>query len=238
MIADLVAQLRRPSPTGPTPRPFQVQRDDLAVFAVVLFALFLGLGIRSQALNASRSFALGDELPTLRYPAGWITAEPEGLRFQATNPASASTFDAQVALAVRDLRADETLDLARAAWGLRRSEELTNYRELTAEPVTVLDGQPGLLTTYAYVADPTRPQGASGLPVVVQAQDLLFFDDGRLVAVTLAADAGEWAVERTHFAIVLDSLNVQPIETDVLATPTLTPEETTPAATPVEGSEE
>jgi hypothetical protein len=237
MIADLMAQLRRPSPTSPAPQPFQVQRDDLAVFAVVIFALLLGLGIRSQALNASRSFALGNTLPTLRYPAGWITAEPEGLRFQAINPASPSTFDAQLAIAVRDLRADETLDLARAAWGLRRSEEMTNYRELTAEPVTV-DGQPGLLTTYAYVADPARSRGAVGLPVVVQGQDLLFFDDGKLVAVTVAADATEWAAEQDHFALVFDSLQVQPIETDVLATPTLAIEEATPAATPEEGSEE
>jgi hypothetical protein len=241
MMADLLAQLRRPSVTSPPPRPGQTTRNDLAVLAVVAFTLVLGLGIRYQALNASKRFPLAAGLPTLRYPANWITGQPGTLHFQAINPASVSTFDAQVHVLLRDRRADETLDLARAAWGIRRSDELNQYRELTAEPVTVLGGQAALLTTYAYVADPTRASGATGLPVVVQGQDLIFLHEGKWFVVTVAADATQWAAEQRHFNLIFASLALQPLVTAVLIPAPVTPAATpasTPTATAAKGSAE
>jgi hypothetical protein len=179
---------------------------------VVLFALFLGLGIRNQAIHASRAVNLGDDLPTLRYPAGWITGQPEFLHFQATNPASISSFNAQIDVYLRDLQADETLAMARANWALRRSRELLQYRELNSDPVTVLDGLLGLRTRFGYVADPTRESGATGLPVVVEGQDLLFLHDGKLVVITVAADVQDWEAEQEHFQIVFNSLDMGKVE--------------------------
>jgi hypothetical protein len=215
---NLIDLLRRPSLTNLPPTRFELRRNDLAVIVVVLLAFVFGLGIRNLALNASKSIALGDDLPTLRYPAGWITGQPEFLHFQAVNPASASTFDAQIDVFLRDLKTEETLDVARASWGLQRGQELLQYRELAADPVTVLNNQPALLTRYAYVADPARESGANGLPVIVEGQDLLFFHGAQLVVITLAADVNDWEAEQRHFQIVLDSLQLQtvaamPVET-------------------------
>jgi hypothetical protein len=225
MIDSLLATLRKPSITNRPPGAGEIHRNDIAVVLVVLFAFFLGWSLRNQAIHASRSFSLGDDLPTLRYPARWITSQPDPLHFQATNPTSVSSFNAQIEVYVRDLQADETLDMARANWGLQRSRELLQYRELSAEPVTVLDGQPGLRIRFGYVADPTRESGASGLPVVVEGQDLLFLHGGELVVVTMAADAHDWETEQEHFQIVLNSLNVNTVESE-------------PAIiTPVEGGE-
>jgi hypothetical protein len=191
------------------PTPFERRRNDLAAILVVLIAFACGFGIRNLALNASKTIVLGDDLPSLRYPAGWITGQPEFLRFQAVNPASASMFDAQIDVFVRDLKAEETLDMARASWGLQRGQELVQYRELAADPVTVLKNQPALLTRYAYVADPARESGGNGLPVVVEGQDLLFFHGDQLIVITLAAAVHDWQAEQRHFQIVFDSLEVQ-----------------------------
>jgi hypothetical protein len=234
VMAGFVARLRAPSRTSQPPAPGELWRNDLAVLVTVLFALFLGLGIRNGALTAQRSFALGAGLPTIAYPAGWHTDSTEALHFQAINPASASSFDARLAVSLQEGRSDQSLDLARAAWALRRSQELMFYRELAAEPVTVLDGQPALRTRFAFVADPTRAQGATGLPVVVEAEDLLFLAGDQLVVISVAADATQWREEARHFGLVYDSLKVR------AATDTGPPAPPTPIAAtpPVEGDPE
>lgn len=208
MINSLLARLRQPSPTPLPPAPLERWRNDLAVVALVVFMLFLGLGLRRQAINATDIIEMGEGLPTLHYPAGWHTANPEGLHFQATNPASPSTFDAQVHLLARALKPNETLDQVRAARALQRSRDLSHYREFSADPATVLGGEPALVTTYAYVADPTRESGGGGLPVVVRGQDILFLQGTKAVIVTLAADAAEWEQAAGHFQLVTASLKL------------------------------
>jgi hypothetical protein len=225
MIDSLLTTLRKPSITNRPPGAGEIRRNDIAVLLVVLFAFFLGWSLRTQVSNASRAISLGDDLPTVRYPAGWITGQPEFLHFQATNPTSISSFNAQIDVHVRDLQADESLDIARANWGLRRSRELLQYRELSVAPVTVLTGLPGLHIRFGYVADPTRESGATGLPVVVEGQDLLFLYGDKLVVITVSADAHDWEIEQEHFQIVFDSLNMNTAESE-------------PAIiTPVEGGE-
>lgn len=216
VLTDLTARLRSPSVTNEPPAPGELRRNDWAVAAVVAFALFLGLGIRQQSISAHRAFALGDGLPTIDYPAGWRTAQPEVGVFRAMDAASPSPFSTQIVVALRESMPDETLDRARAAWGLQRSQQLLLYRELVAEPLTVLDGAPAIRTRYAYVADPTREYGATGLPVVVEGEDLLFFAEGRLVAVSVAADASAWDAAARRFAVVWRSLNVQAQSADPL----------------------
>ena len=230
MMNNLVARLRAPSITNRPPGRAEVLRNDLAVLVALLIALLLGLGIREQARKAHRSYDLGDGLPKIWYPAGWLSGQPGFLHFQASNPASPSSYDARVDVILRDRKPEETLDLARANWGLQRSQDLLLYREFDSTPATVLDGQPALLTRYAYVADPTRDSGASGLPVVVEGEDLLFFADNKLVVATVSADANHWEVETRHFQLVFDSLKMQPVTVEadqLLSTPPAT--STTPA---------
>ncbi len=209
MIDRLLMRMRQPSVTNQPPSPAEIWRNDLAVLVVVVLALLLGFGLRNNVRSASAAITLEEGLPTLRYPAGWVTSLPAPRHFQATNPASASNFATLVALEVQEIKSQETLDLARAAWALQRSHALLQYRELTAEPVTVLDNQPALLTTYGYIADPTRENGGTGLPVVVQAQDLLFVQDKNLVVVTVAADAHDWTAESAHFQLIFASLQLK-----------------------------
>ncbi|MCC9076271.1 hypothetical protein FKZ61_009125 [Litorilinea aerophila] len=208
-MTQLIRLLAKPSVTNAPPEPEDIRRNDLILIVWVAFVLFLGFGIQLRALNASRPVSLGEDLPTLSVPASWIGQRAGDLAFRVKNPQSASSFDAEISAFVRPLKEGETLVAARTAWGLRRSQSLDRYRELWAESVTVLDGQPAVLVTYAYVADPTRAAGAVAPPVVVQAQDLLFVLDGHLVVVTVAADAVEWEAEAPHFRLVFDSLNLK-----------------------------
>ncbi len=212
-MAALLDALRTPSITNQPPSAGEQRRNDLLMIVVILFAIFLGWGIRNNSVKAVREFALGDQLPTLAYPAAWLEAQSEGVLFRAIDPASPSTYDARVELFVRDVKEGETLEQISASWPLRRTQEFERFRNLAVDVAQRTGDQPALLFTYAYIADPTRESGSLGLPVVVKGQDLLFIaNDGigdRLVAVTVAADATEWATHADAFAQIFASLGVQ-----------------------------
>lgn len=201
--------LSTPSITNQPPTEGELRRIDIAVIVTVIFALFLGFGIRNNARTASRSVGLGEGLPTINIPNNWISGTPEGTIFHARNPRSPSTFNTEVTITTRPLAAGEDAVAARTAIGLKRTQELLRYRELRAQPVTV-NGQAGILVTYAYVADPTREQGAIAPPVVVQAQDLIFPSGAnQALIVTVAADAAAWDEEAETIEMIWDSLGMR-----------------------------
>jgi hypothetical protein len=210
-----LATLTKPSVTNEPPTEGQLRRIDLAVIITILFALFLGFGIRNNAVGASRTIELGEGLPSIKIPANWITGQPEGMLLRARNPRSSSIFSAELNVMTRPLTAGQDAVAARTSLGLQRSQELLRYRELDADPVTV-NGQPGILVTYAYIADPTREQGAIAPPVVVQAQDLIFPSGNNAVIITIATDAATWDDEQASIEIIQDSLNMQIQNSDVV----------------------
>ena len=204
-----IQRLAEPSPTNEAPTRGELRRNDLLVAALVIFALFLAFGIRNQVLNASKTVRLGENLPRIAYPEAWRTQTGEGTLLHVIEPGSPSTFDTQMTVVGRPLRTDESLEDARADRGIKLATSLPGYRELEAERMIVLDDQPALVSTYAYIADPTRDAGATGLPVVVQAQDIMFLGGGQFLVVTLAADANDWGDEAREFAIITNSLRLR-----------------------------
>ena len=230
-MATWIERLTKPSPTNEPPTKSELRRNDLLVAAIVLFALFLAFGIRNQVLNASDSVRLGENLPRIAYPARWRVQNSDGALLHAVNAGSPSGFDTQLLVTGRALRSDETLEDARADRGIKLASSLNGYRELASEHMTVRGDQPALVTSYAYIADPTLDMGATGLPVVVEAQDIMFLQDGQFVVVTLAADANDWEDEQGEFAIVTNSLRLQPTAGSA-AESLLVVETATPAVTP------
>lgn len=218
-MAQWLERLTKPSPTMEAPSKADEVRTDIAMAVTILFCLFLGLGLRGQVLNAGNTASLDKPLPQIKYPATWRPNQSEDATFAAVNPGSPSTFNSRLTINARPAKEGETVELARAEAGLRNSGSLSYYRELSVDRMEVLDGVPALLTTYAYVADPTRDAGANGLPVVVEAQELLFIHEGRerasdplvttLMAVTLEADATDWEASQSDFAVVFNSLQLR-----------------------------
>jgi hypothetical protein len=198
----------KPSPTNAPPDRSEFRRNDLWVAGMVLFALFLGYGVRNQVYNASKFADLGDGAPRLAYPASWIARNSQQSTFAAVDPGSASTFDAEVTVNVRPQREGETLELARADRAIKQAAALPGYRELDSQAMSVYRNTPAVVTTYAYIADPTLDAGAIGLPVVVQAQDIVYAKDGRIVVTTVAADAMEWDSEQRDFQVIFNSMKL------------------------------
>lgn len=202
------------SVTNEPPSPADQRRNDWAMIGLILFALFLAWGVRNNNLNATQELTVDPALPALPVPAGWIQSAPgEEFLLRAVDPDSPSSFDARLEVSTRPLRQDETLDLISISRPLEQTQRLDRFRSLSSAVVELADGEPGLLLTFAYVADPTRDRGALGLPVVVKGQELLFVQaaDGeqRLVVVSMAADATEWPEQREAFTGILAALGAE-----------------------------
>jgi hypothetical protein len=200
--------ISKPSITNEAPTEAELSRIDIAMIVTLLFALFLGFGIRNNAVTASHTVDLGEGMPSIKVPDNWITGQPEGTLLQATNPRSPSIFNAELTVTTIALPPGQDAVGARTVVSLQRTQELDRYRELGAEAVTV-DGNPGILVTYAYIADPTIDQGATAPPVVVQAQDLIFPVGESAVVVTVATDAATWDEEQPAIQLIQDSLDME-----------------------------
>lgn len=207
------------SATAPPPSPAEIRRNDWVLFAVVLASMALGwliLRLYSQPQFAQPQPAASEaqvgalSLPPLRYPAGWLLeGENASAIFRAWDPSSPGTFTPSMEIVALAAEPGTTLDAARAGLSLQRSRELERYRELAAEPVTVLGGEPAILVTYAWLADPTQESGGNGLPVVVQAQDLVFARGEAWTRATVAADASDFDTNAPDFDRFFASLDLK-----------------------------
>ncbi len=203
-----LAALRRPSVTNQPPTDQELRRTDWAVVVFIAFCLFLGIGISSNAATASRSVSLGEGLPTIAVPTNWIMGTREGAILFVRNPRSGSTFNSEVSVATRPIGPTDNVVTVRTGLGAQHARDMLYYRELAADAVTV-NGQDGVIVNYAYVADPTREQGAIAPPVVVQARDLIFPSGSQMVIVTMSADTAVLDTQDQYFLIVTDSLRVR-----------------------------
>lgn len=198
------------SRTAPPPTAAAIRRNDWVLLASVILMMAAGwLVLRWYNRPVTTSAAPG--LGELRVPAGWLVAGPgsdDRVLFRATNPTAPGLFVPFMEVAAIEIGPDESLETARATLSLQRSRELDRYRELAAEPVTVLDDKPAVLVSYAWIADPTQDSGGNGLPVVVQAQDLILPMADGWARATVAEDAATFSADAPEFGRFLAGLGL------------------------------
>lgn len=210
-MANPLSAIWQPSITTEAPTVREIQRNDLVLFGFVLVLLLAGWLVQTRAQDQTRTQVLAANLPTILYPAEWVTTgTTDEALFAARNPASPSTLDSEIRVRALPVREGESLETLRVITSLRRNQELDRYRELEAQRVLVGGNEPGYLVTYAFVADPTRDSGFAGLPVVAEGRDLLFGSGNQWLAISTIADAADWESESAPFDALFDHLQVQP----------------------------
>ncbi len=215
-MPEILSFLHNASPTNPPPTAAEERRNLILVLLVALLALSGGLGLKWYTQNTMHTARLGGVIPDLEYPASWVSIPAEEVLWQAINPNSASTFKTRVQVSVRTIQADENLDTLSVSWLLQRNSTLEKFRNLATISNVQVAGSPAVLITYAYVADPALDLGLPGLPVVVQAHDLLWvggtLEQRQMVVVTVAADAERWDDEEPVLQRILTSIGMQQVE--------------------------
>lgn len=214
-MSEIMSLLQSPSPTNPPPSAVEERRNLILVLCVVLLALAGGWGLKWSVQNATHTVRLGGGIPDVAYPASWVTVPADDVLWQAINPRSASTFKSRVQISSRVLNPDESLDSLSVSWLLQRNSTLEKFRNLATSSNVRVGDEPAVLFTYAYVDDPELALGDPGLPVVVEAQDLLWLGgkpgQQQLLVITVAADAALWDVEAPALRRILDKLGMQEV---------------------------
>ncbi|NOZ73116.1 MAG: hypothetical protein GXP38_14625 [Chloroflexi bacterium] len=212
-MPDLISTLHSPSVTSPPPSEWEERRNTLMILLLVILALAGAWGLKWVAENATHTARLGGGLPDIIYPASWVSTTPENVLWQASDPQSSSSFKTRLQIYTRDLRPGETLDILNVSWPLYRQETLDKFRNLSVTSATAPNGSRAMVFTYAYVADPSFQLGTLDIPVVVQAQDIVWIGGSealpQLVVLTIASEASAWESELPVFRRILAKAGIQ-----------------------------
>lgn len=212
-MSDLLSTLQTPSVTSPPPSEGEERRNTILILLVVVMALAGAWALKWVAENATHTARLGGGLPDISYPASWVSTTPEGVLWQASDPQSASNFKTRVQIFTRDLHPDESLDTLSVSWPLYRQRTLDKFRNLSTTSAIAPNGNPAIIFTYAYVDDPSLQLGTLDIPVVVEAQDIVWIGGTdtipQLVVLTIAADATAWEQEEPTFQRILAHVGIQ-----------------------------
>lgn len=190
----------------------QAEEPEWMVWAWVILLLIVGLGIKTSVLG--RLARAEESGVALSYPAGWTwmeTTDSTQLLYVADTFASAGFPTGvevrEVPLSTVGRNLEQLSDIG-LAWSTYHGRDLLAYRALSLTPLT-LNGREALALGYAYVPTPGQGVQVSGLPVVVQAQDLLFKQGEQLLVVTFAAEATRYAELTATWQAIQASIQLQ-----------------------------
>ncbi len=186
------------------------EEPEWMVWVLVIALLLLGLLVKGSVVGRTTLFDGG--VVTLRYPAEWIMMPREEADeiFHVADPFASAHYPTSLHVCqhpVEDIgRNLQALNDIALAWSMRHGKDLLAYSALNLEPMD-LQGTDAVVLDYAYVAPPAEAQSAASLPVVVEAQDVLFLNGETLVVVTLAADATTFESLSDTWQMILSAIN-------------------------------
>ena len=177
------------------------RRAELAVLALVLVALLLGLALRQRVMSETVPFEAGDI--SGECPARWLRQMGDDPLLRAEDPLG-GLFNTVLELRVVALAEEAEVALALDALALDRARGSSSYRALGTDTV-VVGGETAMQRRFVYVYDDPNPY-LQRLPVVVQGAELALRDDGRVIVATLLAAEDEFDSEQARFVDFVESL--------------------------------
>jgi hypothetical protein len=177
---------------------------DLAVMAVVVIALLLGVWLRNATLHRTEGFAFDNLGIAGRAPAGWAKQFGDDPLLRLRDLRS-GTFATTVELRRRPLAAEADSVLALDALVLERAAETTAYASARTEQVLVRGGA-ATQRGFTYVAVNHNPY-VDQLPVVVRGLDVALRVADQVYIITYQANAEEFDASYFYFRAFIEDLD-------------------------------
>jgi hypothetical protein len=174
---------------------------EVAVVALVLVALLLGLLLRDQVVFQTVRFEAG--AISGECPARWLRQIGDDPVLRVEDPLG-GLFKTAIELRLVPLAQEAELELALTTLALERARDCSSYRSLGTETVAIRGGN-GVQHRFVYVHDDPNPY-LRRPPVVVQGVDLLMRDGDRVILATLLAAAEEFEKEQGRLVDLAESL--------------------------------
>ena len=183
---------------------------DLGVAILVLVALLLGMGMRSQVEGRVKQFQDPASPFRISYPAAWGFADSlQDVLLKVEDPSTDSAF--KTALTVESREMDPAGPPTLQTLIDRRVEQrsgLTGYHFLANADASV-GGAKSALIEYAYVVQPIDEPRRASLPVVVQAREYIIIGKDRTYYVTLNAPENAFADASAQFERTIKTVQLQ-----------------------------
>jgi hypothetical protein len=182
---------------------------DIGVALILAASLLLGWLLFQQTTNRTIVFTDPVSGVSLRYPAGWTSANSLlDLALKVEDPTSASAFKTSFSFETRPLDPANPPTLQTLLD--RRVQErgrLTAYHFIAEREATV-DAERAITTDYAYVVQPIDQPRRVALPVVVQAREYIVVTNDNSYYFTLAASENEFAEASMRFEQLVQSVQL------------------------------
>lgn len=178
----------------------------LALVAAAL-ALFLGLRLRSGALNATQTFEDLEAGIRAQIPASWlIDTESEDYVFRAEDP-EALPFKTLLQVSALVVGEDATPRNVLDLLDVQRANQLSAYRVISRTEETLRDGSPAIRMKYAYTQDELNPFLES-LPIVVEGVDVVVLRRSQAVVITYREEREQFEDNLFFFENLLQTVEI------------------------------
>jgi hypothetical protein len=185
---------------------FNQRWNGYLALGMVAVMLFVGLTLRSGALNATQTFEDDEAGVRAQVPAGWLLdTESDEYVFRAQDP-NALPFKTTLQVSVLTVGPDATPNLVLDLLKMQRAPRFSVYRELSRVDTTLRD-DPAKRMTYAYTQDERNPFQAT-IPVVVQGVDVVVLRRGQAVIITYREERSAFDTNLHRFENLLQTVEI------------------------------
>ena len=176
--------------------------SDWLVVAVTLIALLAGWFLKSSVEN--RSVLLESQAIHAETPQGWHNIVPQGNEVLHISDPMSSGFGTTYIMQSIPVEAGSGVGQAASLLTLQRGQQLTAYRVLDQQPVTVY-GQAAYELSYVFVeSDPNLTHDK--FPNIVRGLDYIYLAGDHVVVVTYWAEKQTYEYDLGRFQRFLKSL--------------------------------
>ena len=175
---------------------------EISVIVVTLVAILAGWLVMGSV--ESRTWRFESEGVKAAVPAGWIQSEPGGDTLVQARERASAGFQTEYTITQQPLTSDSGINEVVSLLTLQHGQDLTAFRVLSQQAVTV-GGREAYELNYAYVeSDPNVSH--LDLPVVVRGLDTIFLNGDKALIVSYRASEAEYAKGLAAFLRFLHSI--------------------------------
>jgi hypothetical protein len=185
---------------------FNQRWNTYLAIAITASALFLGVTLRNNALNAAQTFEDLEAGIRAQVPAGWLLdAQSDEYVFRAQDP-DALPFKTVLQISTLTVGPDATPNLVLDLLTIQRAARFSMYTEIARQDDALRD-DPAKRMTYTF-AQAERNPFQSSVPIVVQGVDVVVLRRGQAVIITYREQSASFDENLYRFENLLQTVEI------------------------------
>ncbi|HML22509.1 MAG TPA: hypothetical protein PKD09_12725 [Aggregatilinea sp.] len=178
----------------------------LALFSAVV-ALFVGITLRNNALNATTTFEDLESGIRAQIPRGWLVESGSGSLVFSAEDAAATPFKTLLQVSIIPVGSDATPRNVVDQINIERAQQFSSYRRMTQTEQILRDGSAAIRMTYTYAQSEPNPFLESPT-IAVEGVDVVILRGVQAVIVTYREERSAFDDNLYRFENLLQTLEI------------------------------